>query len=116
MDDLYLDGEYRRLALSYICCTKSKSALGISEEVEMYGLKGTKKKKSKKLDEDYTPVLKPLLLTDVPKVIQAIRQTQSRKVLLKLLTRMKVSINDETYVGLPERTNRSQKTILHCVN
>lgn len=29
------------------------SALGISNEVEMYGLKGSKKKKSKKFDEDY---------------------------------------------------------------
>lgn len=28
-------------------------ALGISEEVEQLGLKGSKKKKSKKLDEDY---------------------------------------------------------------
>ena len=66
-------------------------ALGISEEVEMYGLKGTKKKKGKKLDEDYVPILKPLVEADIPKVVQAIRQTQSRKVLLKLLARMKVS-------------------------
>jgi hypothetical protein len=29
------------------------SALGISDEVERYGLKGNKKKKSKQLDEDY---------------------------------------------------------------
>ncbi|KAL5520449.1 hypothetical protein ACEPAG_9673 [Sanghuangporus baumii] len=73
MDDLYLD------------------ALGISEEVEMYGLKGTKKKKGKKLDEDYVPILKPLIEKDIPKVIQAIRQTQSRKVLLKLLSRIKMT-------------------------
>jgi hypothetical protein len=37
------------------------------------------------------PILKPLALKEVPKVIQAMRQTQSRKVLVKLLTRIKVS-------------------------
>ena len=65
-------------------------ALGITDEVEKLGLKGSKRKKSKKLDEDYAPILKPLQDKDVPKVIQAIRQTSSRKVLLKLLTRIKV--------------------------
>ncbi|TFK48255.1 hypothetical protein OE88DRAFT_1762721 [Heliocybe sulcata] len=73
MDDLYLD------------------ALGITEEVEKLGLKGSKKKKGKKLDEDYLPVLKPLVEKDVPKVIQAMRQTQSRKVLFKLLHRVKMT-------------------------
>lgn len=38
----------------------------------------------------YQPILKPLVEKDVPKVVQAVRQTQSRKVLLKLLTRIKV--------------------------
>ena len=38
------------------------------------------------------PILKPLALKEVPKVIQAMRQTQSRKVLVKLLTRIKVSL------------------------
>jgi hypothetical protein len=38
------------------------------------------------------PILKPLALKEVPKVIQAMRQTQSRKVLVKLLTRIKVGI------------------------
>ncbi|KAI0248399.1 hypothetical protein BJV78DRAFT_1379249 [Lactifluus subvellereus] len=73
MDDLYLD------------------ALGIADEVDRLGLKGSKKKKSKKLDEDWMPILKPLALKEVPKVIQAMRQTQSRKVLVKLLTRIKMS-------------------------
>ncbi|KAI9508050.1 hypothetical protein F5148DRAFT_1303778, partial [Russula earlei] len=73
MDDLYLD------------------ALGIAEEVDRLGLKGSKKKKSKKLDEDWMPILKPLALKEVPKVIQAMRQTQSRKVLVKLLTRIRMS-------------------------
>jgi hypothetical protein len=31
----------------------SVTALGISDEVEMFGLKGNKKKKGKKLDEDW---------------------------------------------------------------
>ncbi|KAI0830234.1 hypothetical protein BC628DRAFT_1313213 [Trametes gibbosa] len=73
MDDLYLD------------------ALGIAEEVEKFGLKGSKKKKGKKLDEDFIPDLKPIVLKDVPKVVQAMRQTQSRKVLVKLLTRIKLT-------------------------
>jgi len=38
------------------------------------------------------PILKPLVEKDVPKVVQAIRQTQSRKVLCKLLTRVKVCL------------------------
>ncbi|KAH7882045.1 hypothetical protein F5I97DRAFT_1817718 [Phlebopus sp. FC_14] len=77
MDDLFLD------------------ALGITEEVEMLGLKGSKKKKSRKLeDEDYNPILKPLVEKDIAKVVQAIRQTQSRKVLLKLLTRIKITENE----------------------
>ncbi|TFK88803.1 hypothetical protein K466DRAFT_585207 [Polyporus arcularius HHB13444] len=73
MDDLYLD------------------ALGIAEEVEQFGLKGNKKKKGKKLDEDFIPDLKPLVLKDVPKVVQGMRQTQSRKVLVKLLMRIKLT-------------------------
>ena len=93
-------------------------ALGISEEVEQLGLKGSKKKKSKKLDEDYLvrsdhfigyaffltlfnqPTLKPLVEKDVPKVVQAMRQTQSRKVLLKLLTRVKVR-HSLTFLAAP---------------
>ncbi|EIN05933.1 hypothetical protein PUNSTDRAFT_54761 [Punctularia strigosozonata HHB-11173 SS5] len=73
MDDLYLD------------------ALGITDEVEKLQLKGTKKKKGRKLDEDYIPDLKPLQEKDVPKVIQALRQTSSRKVLYKLITRIKLT-------------------------
>ncbi|KZT03301.1 SET domain-containing protein [Laetiporus sulphureus 93-53] len=73
MDDLYLD------------------ALGISEEVATLGLKGNKKRKSKKLDEDFIPTLRPLVEKDVPKVVQAMRQTQSRKVLVKLLMRIKLT-------------------------
>ncbi|KAF8525700.1 hypothetical protein JB92DRAFT_2701103 [Gautieria morchelliformis] len=64
-------------------------ALGMTEDVELLSLKGTKKKKGKKLDEDFEPVLKPLTEKDVPKVIQAIRQTSNRKLLVKLITRIK---------------------------
>ena len=34
--------------------------------------------------------MKPLSLKDVHKVVQAMRQTQSRKILVKLLTRIRV--------------------------
>ncbi|KAF7978203.1 hypothetical protein HWV62_1426 [Athelia sp. TMB] len=73
MDDLYIE------------------ALGISDEVDKFALKGNKKKKGRKLDEDYTPILKPIVEKEVPKVVQAMRQTQSRKVLSKLLTRVKIT-------------------------
>lgn len=90
MDDLYIDGKSQPSPLKP-STHPSAPALGITDEVEKLGLKGSKKRKSKKLDEDYAPVLKPLQDKDVPKVIQAIRQTSSRKVLLKLLTRIKVN-------------------------
>ena len=96
MDDLYIDGMFR-VSIPDPSTHPYILALGITDEVEKLGLKGSKKKKSRKLDEDYAPVLKPLQDKDVPKVIQAIRQTSSRKVLLKLLTRIKVS--DERSAG-----------------
>ncbi|KIM29208.1 hypothetical protein M408DRAFT_328900 [Serendipita vermifera MAFF 305830] len=73
MDDLYID------------------ALGIADEVERLGLKGNRKKKGKKLDEDFTPVLKPMEEEDVPKVVNAIRQTTSRNILTKLIERIKLT-------------------------
>ncbi|KAK2465154.1 hypothetical protein APHAL10511_002846 [Amanita phalloides] len=74
LDDLYLD------------------ALGITDEADVLELKGTKKKRGKKIDDpDFVPTLKPIVEKDVPKVVQAIRQTQSRKVLSKLLTRIKIT-------------------------
>lgn len=51
MDDLYLDGEPGSL---FQCSDiKCPLALGISDDVELLGLKGSKKRKSKKLDEDW---------------------------------------------------------------
>lgn len=85
--------------------------------MDRLGLKGSKKKRSKKLDEDWMvrvlrevisicerrfllqPILKPLALKEVPKVIQAMRQTQSRKVLVKLLTRIKVRLLGGGYLS-----------------
>lgn len=72
MDELYLD------------------ALGI-DDAELQSLKGTKKRKGKKIDDpDFMPMMKPVVEKEVPKVVQAIKQTQSKKMLLKLLTRLKV--------------------------
>ncbi|KAJ3572195.1 hypothetical protein NP233_g3246 [Leucocoprinus birnbaumii] len=78
MDDLYLD------------------ALGITDENELMELKGTKKKKGKKIDDpDFMPDLKPVVEKDIPKVVQAIRQTTSRKMLCKILTRIKARITED---------------------
>lgn len=41
------------------------------------------------------PQMKAIVEKDVPKVVAAIRQTQSRKVLCKLLTRIKVRPSDK---------------------
>ena len=69
-------------------------ALGITqEEVLEHQLKGNRKKKSKKLDEDYELKLKPMETDDVPKVITAVRQSSTnQKILIKLLKRMRVSV------------------------
>ncbi|KAK7446964.1 histone methyltransferase set2 [Stygiomarasmius scandens] len=74
MDELYLD------------------ALGITDEADLMELKGTKKKKGKKIDDpDFMPQMKPVVEKEIPKVIQAMSQTSSRKVLSKLLTRLKIT-------------------------
>ncbi|KAF9451333.1 hypothetical protein P691DRAFT_663480 [Macrolepiota fuliginosa MF-IS2] len=74
MDDLYLD------------------ALGITDEDELMELKGTKKRKGKKIDDpDFMPTLKPVVEKDIPKVVQAVRQTTSRKMLYKVLTRIRIT-------------------------
>ncbi|OAV87654.1 hypothetical protein PTTG_08628 [Puccinia triticina 1-1 BBBD Race 1] len=74
MDELYID------------------ALGIVDDVENLNLKGSKTKKSKRMDIDYMPVMKPIPLTDVPKVASAIRQsTSNKKILSKLLRRIMIT-------------------------
>ncbi|BGP51383.1 histone methyltransferase set2 [Rhodotorula kratochvilovae] len=83
MDDLYID------------------ALGIAAEVEALGLKGSKKKKGRKLDEDFTPTLHPIELDEVPKVSSAIRQAlQTRRILEKLLTRVQMTTDEEVLRSL----------------
>ncbi|KAK7055447.1 histone methyltransferase [Favolaschia claudopus] len=78
VDDLYLD------------------ALGITDEDERAALKGTKKKKGKKLDdEDFLPQLRLIAVKELPKIMTALRQTNSRAVTVKLLTRFKLT-NDES--------------------
>ncbi|KAF7326676.1 Histone methyltransferase [Mycena venus] len=78
VDDLYLD------------------ALGITDENERMALKGTKKKKGKKLDDaDFLPELRPITVKELPKIMQALRQTQAREVVVKLLTRFRLT-NDES--------------------
>lgn len=57
--------------------------------MDALGLKGSKKKKSRKLDEDYFPELTPIPLPDVPKVSSALRQAASnRRIISKLLERI----------------------------
>lgn len=53
MDDLYLDGTFFTFQTSPFTPYLGFAALGITDEVEKLGLKGNRKKKGKKLDEDY---------------------------------------------------------------
>ncbi|KAJ7701547.1 hypothetical protein B0H17DRAFT_1244351 [Mycena rosella] len=78
VDDLYLD------------------ALGITDADELRALKGTKKTKGKKLDDpDFLPEMRPIIASDVPTITLAVRQTQNREMLVKLLTRFRLT-NDES--------------------
>ncbi|KAJ7454891.1 hypothetical protein B0H11DRAFT_2067935 [Mycena galericulata] len=68
------------------------NALGIEDEAEVMELKGTKKKKGKKLDDpDFLPELRPIKDHEVPTIMQAVRQTESREMLVKLLTRFRLT-------------------------
>ncbi|BEJ11877.1 hypothetical protein CspHIS471_0203370 [Cutaneotrichosporon sp. HIS471] len=74
MDDLLLD------------------ALGILDDVTAGGMKGSKKKKSRQLDIDYIPVLRPIELPEAPKVSAAIRQSlENIPMLTKLLDRVRMT-------------------------
>lgn len=59
MDDLYLDGAdlFFPVSQRYTDLLSSFVALGITDEVEKFGLKGTKKRKGRKLDEDFVVCL-----------------------------------------------------------
>ncbi|CAK9780083.1 hypothetical protein CC85DRAFT_283658 [Cutaneotrichosporon oleaginosum] len=79
MDDLLLD------------------ALGILDDVTAGGMKGSKKKKSRQLDVDYNPILRPIEPPEAPKVSAAIRQSlENPPMLSKLLDR--VGMTDEPAV------------------
>ena len=81
------------------------AALGIADEVEQLGLKGSKKKKSRQLDEDWIvslqvwswltvkPTLRPIATEqEVQKVAAAIRQSsENTKMMGRLLERVNVS-------------------------
>jgi hypothetical protein len=65
-------------------------ALGIADQVDQQEAKGTRKKKSRHLDEDFTPILRPIdEESEIAKVITAVRQaTSNRNILQKLLSRI----------------------------
>ena len=64
-------------------------ALGIADEVDQLEAKGNRRKKSRHLDEDFTPLLRPIEEEEVAKVITAVRQaTSNRNILQKLLSRI----------------------------
>ncbi|KAF8332013.1 uncharacterized protein EI90DRAFT_3056248 [Cantharellus anzutake] len=96
MDDLYLD------------------ALGITEDVEQLGLKGSRRRKSRKLDEDYVPPLKPISEEDVPTLCQAIRaaSSSSKNMLPHLLNRLKVTEDTNALRGMMRLRGFSLMTTL----
>jgi histone-lysine N-methyltransferase SETD2 len=53
MNDLFLDGKLSYVNIHVRIVSHRTSALGITDEVEALGMKGSKKKKSRKLDEDF---------------------------------------------------------------
>lgn len=65
--------------------------------MELLEAKGTKKKKSKHLDDDFNPTLRPMEEEEVPKVMTAVRQaTDNRGILSKLLSR--IHMTEDTQV------------------
>lgn len=64
-------------------------ALGISDEVDRLEARGSRRKKSRHLDEDYNPTLRAIEEDEVGKVVTAMRQATSlRHILQKLLSRV----------------------------
>lgn len=61
MDDLYIDGKSHRWPTPKPA-SENPLALGIADEVERLGLKGNRRKKGKKLDEDFNVSATSLLL------------------------------------------------------
>lgn len=88
MDDLFLE------------------ALGILDEVNSGGMKGSRKKKARHLDEDYVPILTPI--TDpaqANKVSAAMRQSVENPTMMgRLIERVKVSCELEAEADFSSRT------------
>ncbi|EPQ30936.1 uncharacterized protein PFL1_01834 [Pseudozyma flocculosa PF-1] len=67
-------------------------ALGIEDQVEQMEARGTKKRKSKELDKDFVPILRPVKEDEVFKVMTGIRQANAnQQILQKLLTRVEMT-------------------------
>ncbi|WVQ83668.1 hypothetical protein IAT38_005811 [Cryptococcus sp. DSM 104549] len=67
-------------------------ALGITDEVDAMEMKGSKKKKSRQLDEDFVPTLRPIEEAEVQKVAAAMRQSMENTVMMsRLLQRIKLT-------------------------
>ncbi|PWN35572.1 SET domain-containing protein, partial [Meira miltonrushii] len=76
-------------------------ALGITEEVDRLEARGTRKKKSRHLDEDFNPTLRPMEEDEVAKMITAIRQAASnRTILQKLITRIHMTSDTDVQRNL----------------
>ncbi|MCO5598683.1 hypothetical protein L7F22_052781 [Adiantum nelumboides] len=76
-------------------------ALGITEEVNRLEARGTRKKKSRHLDEDFNPTLRPMEEDEVAKMITAIRQAASnRTILQKLITRIHMTSDTDVQRNL----------------
>jgi [histone H3]-lysine36 N-trimethyltransferase len=60
MDDLYLDGNIYRIFV--VCVLMSCLALGITDEADLMELKGSKKKKGKKIDDPDFMVCRVVML------------------------------------------------------
>ncbi|KAJ1019912.1 hypothetical protein NDA16_004193 [Ustilago loliicola] len=74
IDDLFLD------------------ALGIADEVEETGAKGSKRKRGKRLDLDFIPQMRPIKEHEATRVMTAARQAgPKREILEKLLRRMEMT-------------------------
>ena len=67
-------------------------ALGITDQVEQSEARGTKKKKGMELDKDFVPILRPIQVEEVTKVMTAMRQAgPNRRVLQMLLQRIEMT-------------------------
>lgn len=74
------------------------TALHITDEADIPELKGTKKRKGKKIDDpDFVSSLKPIMGRGVPKVVQAMHNTQDAKPegLVEIIDSQKVLLEEQ---------------------